>query len=54
MVRTIKAGLAFTALAGAFLFQPSVHAQDNMKQDSMKQDSMKQDSMKQDSMKQTT
>src|ERR1700731_2542469 len=52
MVRTIKAGLAFTALAGAFLLQPSVHAQDNMKQDSMKQDSMKQDSMKQDSMKQ--
>jgi pentapeptide MXKDX repeat protein len=53
MVRTIKAGLAFTALAGAFLLQPSVHAQDNMKRDnSMKQDSMKQDSMKQDSMKQ--
>ncbi len=52
MVRTIKAGLAFAALAGAFLLQPSVHAQDNMKQDSMKQDSMKQDSMKQDSMKQ--
>src|SRR6266480_4032314 len=43
MVRTIKAGLAFTALAGAFLLQPWVHAQDNMKQDSMKQDSMKQD-----------
>ncbi len=33
MVRTIKAGLAFTALAGAFLLQPSVHAQDSMKQD---------------------
>src|SRR5229473_2568419 len=51
MVRTIKAGLAFAALAGAFLLQPSVHAQDNMKQDTMKQDSMKQDSMKQDDMK---
>src|SRR6266849_394013 len=52
MVRTIKAGLAFAALAGAFLLQPSVHAQDNMKQDTMKQDSMKQDSMKQDDVKQ--
>ena len=50
MVRTIKAGLAFTALAGAFLLQPSVHAQDTMKQDSMKQDSMKQDDMKHDKM----
>jgi len=50
MVRTIKAGLAFTALAGTFLFQPSVHAQDNMKQDSMKQDSMKQHDMKHDKM----
>ena len=48
MVRTIKAGLAFAALAGAFLLQPSVGAQDNMKQDNMKQDSMKQDSMKDD------
>src|SRR5260370_33719084 len=51
MVRTIKAGLAFAAMAGEFLLLPSVHAQDNMKQDSMKQDSMKQDSMKQDDMK---
>jgi len=51
MVLTIKAGLAFTALAGAFLLPPSVHAQDNMKQDNMKQDNMKQDSMKQDDMK---
>jgi pentapeptide MXKDX repeat protein len=51
MVCTIKAGLAFTALAGAFLLQPSVHAQDNMKQNEMKHDSMKQDSMKQDDMK---
>ena len=50
MVRTIKVGLAFTALAGAFLLQPSVHAQDNMKQDSMKQDNMKQDDMKHDKM----
>ena len=45
MVRTIKAGLAFTALAVAFLLQPPVHAEDNMKQDSMKQDDMKQDKM---------
>jgi pentapeptide MXKDX repeat protein len=51
MGRTIKAGLVFTALAGAFLLQPSLRAQDDMKQDSMKQDSMKQDSMKQDEMK---
>jgi pentapeptide MXKDX repeat protein len=50
MVRTIKAGLAFTALAGAFLLQPSVHAQDNMKQDSMKQDDMKHDKMQDDKM----
>src|SRR6266576_6421126 len=48
MVRTIKAGLAFTALAGAFLLQPWVHAQDNMKQDSMKQDDMKHDKMQDD------
>ena len=33
MVRTIKAGLALTALAGAFLLQPSLYAQDSMKQD---------------------
>src|SRR5467141_5398632 len=52
MVRTINAGLACTALAGALLLQPSLHAQDGMKQDSMKQDSMKQDDMKHDSMKQ--
>src|SRR2546426_7764704 len=48
MVRTIKTGLAFVALTGAFLLQAPVHAQDNMKPDSMKQDSMKQDGMKQD------
>jgi pentapeptide MXKDX repeat protein len=45
MVRTIKTGLAFAALAGAFLLQPSLHAQDTMQQDNMKQDSMKQDKM---------
>src|SRR5258707_1548595 len=50
MVRTIKAGFAFTALAGAFLLQPSLHAQDNMKQDSMKQDDMKHDKMQDDKM----
>src|SRR6266436_613325 len=41
MVCTIKAGLAFAALA--FLLQPSLRAQDNMKQDSMKEDKMKHD-----------
>ena len=51
MIRTIKTGLAFTALAGAFLLQPTLRAQDAMKQDSMKQDSMKQDDMKHDDMK---
>src|SRR5712692_11087450 len=50
MVGTIKAGLAFTALAGAFLLQPSLHAQDAMKQDSMKQDDMKHDKMQDDKM----
>jgi pentapeptide MXKDX repeat protein len=50
MVRTIKAGLAFTALAGAFLLQPSLQAQDSMKQDSMKQDDMKHDKMQDDKM----
>src|SRR5213595_2788026 len=50
MVRTIKAGLAFAALAGAFLLQPSVHAQDNMGQDRMKQDDMKHDKMQDDKM----
>jgi pentapeptide MXKDX repeat protein len=50
MVRTMKTGLAFTALAGALLLQPSLRAQDTMKQDSMKQDSMKQDDMKHDKM----
>jgi pentapeptide MXKDX repeat protein len=50
MIRTIKTGLAFAALAGAFLLQPSLRAQDAMKQDAMKQDSMKQDDMKHDKM----
>ena len=51
MVRMNKAGLAFSALAGAFLLQPPLRAQDSMKQDSMKQDNMKQDEMKHDDMK---
>src|SRR5947207_11023739 len=50
MVRTMKAGLAFAALAGAFLLQPSVLAQDNMGQDRMKQDDMKHDKMQDDKM----
>ena len=45
MIRTIKTCLAFAALAGAFLLQPSLRAQDAMKQDSMKQDDMKHDKM---------
>jgi hypothetical protein len=43
MVRTIKTGLAFTALAGAFLLQPSLRAQDSMKQDDMKHEKMQDD-----------
>src|SRR5260370_41618506 len=43
MVRTIKAGLALAALAGAFLLQPSLYAQDSMKQDEMKHDQMQDD-----------
>ena len=50
MVRTIKAGMAFTALTGALLFQPTMRAQDKMKQDSMKQDDMKRDKMPDDKM----
>ena len=45
MVCTIKAGLAFAALAAAFTLQPSVYAQEPMKQDSMKQDKMQDDKM---------
>src|SRR5437667_1894952 len=48
MVRTIKAGLAFTALAGTFLLPPSVHAQDNMKQDDVKHDKMQDGKMMHD------
>jgi pentapeptide MXKDX repeat protein len=54
MVRTIKTGLAFTALAGAFLLQPSLRAQDSMKHDDMKhekmQDDMKHEKMQDDKM----
>jgi len=35
--------LALTALAGAFLLQPSLYAQDSMKQDEMKHDQMQDD-----------
>jgi len=45
MVRTIKAGLSLSALAGAFLLQPTLHAQDSMKQDNMKQDKMQDEGM---------
>ncbi len=38
MVRTIKTGLAFAALAAAFSVQSAAYAQEPMKQDSMKQD----------------
>src|SRR2546427_9293212 len=51
MVRTIKTGLAFVALTGAFLLQAPVHAQDNMKPDSMKQDDKQHDKMQDDKMK---
>jgi pentapeptide MXKDX repeat protein len=43
MVRTIKTGLALTALAAVFSLQPSAHAQEPMKQDGMKQDKMQDD-----------
>ena len=45
MVRTIKTGLAFAALAAAFSLQSSVYAQEPMKQDGMKQDKMQDDKM---------
>ena len=45
MIRTIKAGLAFTALASALLLQPSLRAQDSVKQDDMKHEKMKDDKM---------
>jgi pentapeptide MXKDX repeat protein len=50
MVRTIKTGMAFAALAAAFTLQTSVYAQEPMKQDSMKQDKMQDDKMKHDAM----
>jgi pentapeptide MXKDX repeat protein len=53
MVRTIKTGLAFAALAAAFTLQTSVYAQEPMKQDSMKQDKMQDDKMKHDGMTKT-
>jgi pentapeptide MXKDX repeat protein len=43
MVRTIKTGLALTALAAVFSLQPSAHTQEPMKQDGMKQDKMQDD-----------
>jgi pentapeptide MXKDX repeat protein len=53
MVRTIKVGLAFAALAGAFLLQPSLQAQDSMKQGEMKHDKMQDDKMAHDGMAKT-
>jgi pentapeptide MXKDX repeat protein len=50
MDRMVKTGLAMAALAGAFLNQPVLRAQDTMKQEPMKQDEMKQDDMKKDKM----
>ena len=50
MVRTIKAGLAFAALAAAFALQARASAQEPMKQDGMKQDDMKHDKMRDDKM----
>jgi pentapeptide MXKDX repeat protein len=50
MVRTIKAGVAFAALAAAFTLQASIYAQDPMKPEPMKQDTMKQDKMQDDKM----
>lgn len=44
MIRTIKTGLAFAALA-AFFFQLPVHAQELTKQDKMKDDGMKHEGM---------
>ncbi|HET7107525.1 MAG TPA: DM13 domain-containing protein [Candidatus Acidoferrum sp.] len=44
MIRTIKTGLAFAALAG-FLFQLPVYAQESTKQNKMQDDGMKHDGM---------
>jgi pentapeptide MXKDX repeat protein len=43
MVRTIKTGLALTALAAVFSLQPSAYTQEPMKQDGMKQDKTQDD-----------
>lgn len=43
MVNGIKTGLAFAAIAAAFVFPASARAQDSMKQDTMKHDKMMQD-----------
>jgi pentapeptide MXKDX repeat protein len=48
MVRTIKAAVAFAALAAAFTLQAPARAQEPMQQDGMKQDSMKTDMMHDD------
>lgn len=53
MVRTIKVSLAFAALAGAFLLQPSLQAQGSMKQDEMKHDKMPDDKMAHDGIAKT-
>ncbi|HKV61666.1 MAG TPA: DM13 domain-containing protein [Candidatus Acidoferrum sp.] len=53
MIRTIKLGLAFTVLAGVFLLQPSLRAQDSMKQDDMKHEKMKDDKMMDNGMPKT-
>src|SRR5713226_9773397 len=45
MVGMIKAGLALAALAGVFLLQPSLQAQDSMKQDKMQDDKMQHEGM---------
>jgi pentapeptide MXKDX repeat protein len=50
MVRTIKIGLVFAGLAGAFLLQPSLRAQDRMKLDDVKHDDTKHDKMQDDKM----
>jgi pentapeptide MXKDX repeat protein len=50
MVRMIKTGMVFAALAAAFTLQTSVYAQEPMKPEPMKLDSMKQDKMQDDKM----
>ena len=50
MIRAMKTGLGFVALAGAFLVSPVLRAQDSMKQEPMQQDEMKHDKMQGDKM----